>query len=177
MDKYEGGFRRDGTFIELCKSLIDSINARWNGLPRTFADQTFSMSFYDSVVAFEKMTWSDFTSKTIMIPSDTPPVNIHGAKDAISRGVHSGRVFLYGIGGHTDYLLNNIGKDYVSKITALLTNDHPGHIVNEHSIPNGDTADLRAGDTVIISSYIYQDIISDRIRHLMEHGINIVKLY
>jgi len=69
-ESYGGGIQREGTFIELCKSLIDSLNARHCGLPRSFADSTFSMCFYDSVVVFEKIQWQKDNLKAIMTPKD-----------------------------------------------------------------------------------------------------------
>jgi len=63
---YGGGLNRKGTFIELCKSLIDLLNARHCGLPSFFAESTFSMSFYDSVVVFEKTQWLKDNLKAIM---------------------------------------------------------------------------------------------------------------
>jgi hypothetical protein len=56
-DKYGGGLRRPGTFIELCKHLIDELNADWTegALPPTdFTRNTLSMHFYDSLVAIER---------------------------------------------------------------------------------------------------------------------------
>jgi hypothetical protein len=56
-DEYGGGVGREGTFIELCKGLIDELNADWSRdkLPPTeFTKTTLSMHFYDSIVAFER---------------------------------------------------------------------------------------------------------------------------
>jgi SAM-dependent methyltransferase len=56
-DEFGGGVGRDGTFIELCKGLIDELNADWTRekLPPTdFTRSTLSMHFYDSIVAFER---------------------------------------------------------------------------------------------------------------------------
>jgi 23S rRNA U2552 (ribose-2'-O)-methylase RlmE/FtsJ len=56
-EKFEGGLRKPGTFIERCKELIDELNAdRTNGAlaPTEFTDSTLSMHIYDSVVVFEK---------------------------------------------------------------------------------------------------------------------------
>lgn len=56
-DEYDGGLRREGTFIELCKGLIDELNADWSRdalLPTAFTRSTISMHFYDSIVAFER---------------------------------------------------------------------------------------------------------------------------
>ena len=49
-DDYGGGLKREGTFIERCKDLVDNLHAR----KKSFAKATYSMSCYDSVVAFEK---------------------------------------------------------------------------------------------------------------------------
>jgi hypothetical protein len=56
-DDYEGGLRRQGTFIELCKGLLDELNAEHSRgalAPTEFTKSTLSMHFYDSVVVFEK---------------------------------------------------------------------------------------------------------------------------
>jgi hypothetical protein len=56
-DEYGGGLRREGTFIELCKGLIDELNADWSrdALPPTdFTRNTLSMHFYDSMAVFER---------------------------------------------------------------------------------------------------------------------------
>ena len=56
-DEYEGGYKREGSFIELCKGLIDELNAdhaRGQLAPGEFTKSTLSMHFYDSVVVFER---------------------------------------------------------------------------------------------------------------------------
>lgn len=56
-DEFGGGLKREGTFIEVCKGLIDELNAEWTreALPLTeFTRSTLSMHFYDSMVAFER---------------------------------------------------------------------------------------------------------------------------
>jgi hypothetical protein len=55
--EYGGGLRAPGSFIELCKGLIDELNAGWtrNELPMTaFTTSTQSMHFYDSLAFFER---------------------------------------------------------------------------------------------------------------------------
>lgn len=52
-----GGFRKEGSFIEFSKDLIDHLNVIYTAgqLPVSdFARTTLSMHFYDSIVAFEK---------------------------------------------------------------------------------------------------------------------------
>jgi hypothetical protein len=56
-EEYEGGLRKPSTFIELCKSLIDELNAehtRGALPPSEFTKSTMSMHFYDSLVVFER---------------------------------------------------------------------------------------------------------------------------
>jgi cephalosporin hydroxylase len=54
---YGGGLRKPGTFIEYCKYKIDELSAfhfRQKLAPTKFTADTNSMTFYDSVVVFEK---------------------------------------------------------------------------------------------------------------------------
>ncbi len=56
-DEFGGGLRREGSFIELCKGLLDALNADWSrgALPPTpFTRSTQSMHFYDSIAVFER---------------------------------------------------------------------------------------------------------------------------
>ena len=56
-DEFGGGVGREGSFIEVCKSLIDQLNADHarNQVSATdFTKSTLSMHFYDSVVVFER---------------------------------------------------------------------------------------------------------------------------
>jgi hypothetical protein len=56
-EEYEGGLRKPSTFIEVCKNLIDELNADHTrgALPPTkFTTSTASMHFYDSVIVFER---------------------------------------------------------------------------------------------------------------------------
>jgi len=56
-DEYGGGLRREGSFIEHAKVLVDDLNAvhaRGAIDPTAFTQTTESITFYDSVVVFEK---------------------------------------------------------------------------------------------------------------------------
>ena len=56
-DEYGGGLKRPGTFVELTKELIDSLNAAHtrDAVPiSNFTASTFSISVYDSIIAFER---------------------------------------------------------------------------------------------------------------------------
>lgn len=56
-DEYEGGLRRPGSFMETAKDLMDELNAAHSRgvLPVSdFTRSTFSMSVYDSIIAFER---------------------------------------------------------------------------------------------------------------------------
>ena len=59
--EYEGGLRKPTNFIEICKSLIDELNAdhtRGALAPTEFTNSTIGMHFYDSVVVFERGTYT-----------------------------------------------------------------------------------------------------------------------
>lgn len=59
--EYEGGLRKPTNFIEICKSLIDELNAdhtRGALSPTEFTNSTMGMHFYDSVVVFERGTYT-----------------------------------------------------------------------------------------------------------------------
>ncbi len=56
-DEWGGGLKREGSFIELSKSLIDELNAEHTKgalKPTEFTSNTLSMHFYDSIVVFQK---------------------------------------------------------------------------------------------------------------------------
>jgi hypothetical protein len=56
-NEYEGGLRNPNTFIELCKNLIDELNADHSrgALPPTeFTRTTAGIHFYDSMAVFER---------------------------------------------------------------------------------------------------------------------------
>jgi hypothetical protein len=58
-EEFEGGLRKPSTFIELCKDLIDELNADHSrgALPPTqFTNTTLAIHFYDSVAVFEHGT-------------------------------------------------------------------------------------------------------------------------
>ena len=60
-EEYEGGLQKTSTFIELCKKLIDELNADHTreALPPTdFTRTTLSMHFYDSIAVFEKGSYT-----------------------------------------------------------------------------------------------------------------------
>jgi hypothetical protein len=54
LQSFGGGLRREGTFIELCKGLIDELNGTHTSIGTEFTATTLSMHFYDSIVVFEK---------------------------------------------------------------------------------------------------------------------------
>lgn len=56
MEEYGGGVKKSGTFIERSKDMIDTLHAYHGkeGKVTSFTRSTFSISFYDSIVAFEK---------------------------------------------------------------------------------------------------------------------------
>ena len=56
---FGGGLRREGTFVEVCKGLIDELHADYtNGAlaPTDFTRHTLSMHIYDSAIVLERGT-------------------------------------------------------------------------------------------------------------------------
>jgi hypothetical protein len=68
-DNFKGGLRREGTFIEFSKHLIDALHG-WYYVPKggeldVYTTGTYSVSFYDSIVVVEKRPVDrPFVSKT-----------------------------------------------------------------------------------------------------------------
>lgn len=72
-NEYDGGLRREGTFIEFVKKLIDEMNA-WHNRnaelsPTYFTKNTTGIHIYDSVVVFDKQSRIRPTSERIGIPT------------------------------------------------------------------------------------------------------------
>jgi hypothetical protein len=56
-EEFGGGYKRPGTFIELCKDMLDELNAehtRGSVVESDFSRRTLSIHFYDSCAVFEK---------------------------------------------------------------------------------------------------------------------------
>jgi SAM-dependent methyltransferase len=59
--EFGGGLRRPDSFIEIAKNLIDDLNAdhaREALAPSVFTQTTHSMCFYDSIIVFERGTYT-----------------------------------------------------------------------------------------------------------------------
>ena len=98
-DSYGGGLKRKGTFIEHCKNMIDSLNARHWGGDSLFADSTYSMSFYDSIAVFEKMEWAKDSLKLLLIPDTRELVACRKHNDKkISVSKIEGKKIMFGSG-------------------------------------------------------------------------------
>ena len=67
MNAYGGGLKRNGTFIEYTKSLIDQLNAHYTEQPNFMVDDftrtTNTIHYYDSIVLFEKRAMVKPSSK------------------------------------------------------------------------------------------------------------------
>jgi len=105
--KYGGGLNKEGTFIERCKCRIDHLNARYNNLDRDFSKSTFSISFYDSVVVFEK--WQFPVNSSLAMYNATTNVKELMPQQKLSeltgklRNRYSTLVY-YGFGGWLKYI-------------------------------------------------------------------------
>lgn len=69
-EDFGGGLKREGSFIEECKEMIDMLNSNSFNSPCEFGDTTFSISFFPSVVVFEKMRCSLEAQTQLTIPSE-----------------------------------------------------------------------------------------------------------
>jgi cephalosporin hydroxylase len=70
---FGGGLRKPGAFMEVCKDLIDELNADcpFSELqPTDFTRTTQSMHFYDSIVAFERGRTLQKTAPLIPLPPE-----------------------------------------------------------------------------------------------------------
>ena len=94
--------------------------------------------------------------------------------------VSNGNVYLYGTGQHTKNIIMSLSLDKRNKLEAggviSISPDEIGRRFM-YDVKIHDVSAVKSGDTVIISSKIYQDIIYERIQHLTDEGITIVKLY
>ncbi|MEI7607998.1 MAG: class I SAM-dependent methyltransferase [Rhodospirillaceae bacterium] len=87
-DDAGGGLKKAGTFIERCKDMVDELNAfhtRKALHPTEFTKSTRSISFYDSMVVFEKAPRGDMvritTGSTAEEKSDEVGVSINDGED------------------------------------------------------------------------------------------------
>jgi hypothetical protein len=88
-EEYEGGLRRPTTFIEICKGLIDELNADHSrgALSATeFTKSTMGMHFYDSVVVFER---GAYTTKSAPIKGGRLELAAHRAKVKLAKRYRS----------------------------------------------------------------------------------------
>jgi hypothetical protein len=74
---YGGGYRKDGTFVERAKSLVDALHGFYGGKPLVdpalraddFTRSAHSIHFYDSVVVIEKRAMTPPKSLRVEQPS------------------------------------------------------------------------------------------------------------
>lgn len=67
VERYEGGYKRAGSFIEFCKDMIDDIHVRYSHKipPLGYSPITLSMHVYDSIAVFERGRHSPARSYTV----------------------------------------------------------------------------------------------------------------
>jgi hypothetical protein len=74
--EFEGGLHKADSFIELCKNMIDDLNAestRGALAPSDFTRSTQSMHFYDGIAVFERGRTLKKTASMIPPPAIVPP--------------------------------------------------------------------------------------------------------
>lgn len=88
------------------------------------------------------------------------------------------RIAIYGTGNHTELLLHSLNEKNKEKIIGLIDNNENNIGKYKYGFKIYDLFEIQDKiDTIIISSDIYQEIIYDRIAHLKEEGIEIIKIY
>jgi hypothetical protein len=114
MGSFGGGLKREGTFIEHCKDLIDSLNSRHHVHSSgggQFANSTYSMSFYDSIVAFEKIEWSCDSVASIAKPEpewfNIPQITPYNAEKLVET-LNGKKILLFGSGEYGKIVKNCI---------------------------------------------------------------------
>lgn len=93
-----------------------------------------------------------------------------------------GHIYLYGTGRRAFNIVNclNSNERKVLERGGVIgrTSDEIGkYLVSDYAILIHDISVVKTGDTVIISSKVYQDQIYYRIKHLEKEGIEIIRLY
>ena len=91
-------------------------------------------------------------------------------------------VWLYGAGLHTIHLLETfktkgLDMDKLKGILSLQKDEIGKRIAHEYDLRVSDISAVKQGDTIIISSKLYEKEIYDRIKHLENNGVKIVTLY
>lgn len=85
-------------------------------------------------------------------------------------------IYVYGTGQHTKILLEVIGPS--KAIAGLLDADHTKTGANFFGLTVADLELVRPSiKAIVISSDLFQDIIYDRLKYLIEDGIQLIKIY
>ena len=128
-DEFDGGLKRDGTFIERCKDMIDSLNARHireEIISTHFAKSTYSMSFYDSIAVFEKIEWKEDSLKSLIIPDNsTKEVLIYRISDdreILFSDMVDFKSIVFGVGEYGS-ILSSFLKNYGINIEFFVDNN------------------------------------------------------
>lgn len=128
-DSHGGGLRREGTFIERCKDMIDSLNAySIKGHPKSFAKSTCSICFYESIAVFEKYERIGDHTKTIMVPDRRKCVlhDKYGCNEISVSELTDSKVILFGAG----YMGRNINDALINdkiEVVCIVDNDTAKH--------------------------------------------------
>jgi len=133
------------------------------------------------------MTWGSVIKTSESTYESIPQQNIYSATwenkktmaERLAKALAQAetKVYLYGTGEHTRWMLKYFPNTHRWKIAGIISpyKDEIGEIFSfGHRIL--DIAEIERRSTIIISSELYEDVIYDRIKHLEEDCV-IVKLY
>ena len=117
-DSYDGGLKREGTFIERAKDMIDHLNARhyYSGEEEmNFANSTYSMSFYDSVAVFEKINWTNDSWKAHLFKKMDYSIYLISTNKQIPTHELAGKkLIVFGAGGRGKSAYSGLKEDGIS---------------------------------------------------------------
>jgi hypothetical protein len=92
----------------------------------------------------------------------------------------NGTIYFYGTGYHTFEVLENLCSVEIKKIGGLISirPDEIGkRFMPKYDINIYDISVVKPGDTIIISTIDYQEVVYERIKHLQDFDVRIVLLY
>ncbi|MDR0305573.1 MAG: hypothetical protein LBI42_01920 [Chitinispirillales bacterium] len=118
--------------------MIDLLNARnihERFLSRSFADSTYSMSFYESVAVFEKMEWIDGISNALTIPNRMELLiyQISNYKKILESELTHSKIFIFGAGKYGADVCNAL-KNLNITIDYYIDNDRSKHVSCKNNI-------------------------------------------
>lgn len=174
------GEKSENSFIEHCKDLIESLNARHNFGNRGFIDSTYCMSFYNSIVVFEKAELQEDSYKSLMIPDrplDVALLKMSNGDTIKKQDLIDRYVVLFGAGANARNIVNaiNCGSVVVKYFVDNDTSKH-GSFINGIEVISPSKA-LETRDCVYVITCMDDDMRDSIFKQLTLAGVDKENLY